>query len=62
MLKCLPANAGDASLIPGSGRSWRRKWQPTPIWGLAGYSLWGHKRAAHDLVAKQQQQQMDMDR
>ena len=23
---------------------------------LAGYSLWGHKRARHDLVTKQQQQ------
>ena len=31
-IKNLPANAGDMSLIPGSGRpSWRRKWQLTPV-------------------------------
>ena len=31
-----PANAGDAGLIPGSGRPlWRRKWQSTPVF-LAG--------------------------
>ena len=24
-------DTGDASLIPKSGRSWRRKWQPTPV-------------------------------
>ena len=31
--KNLPANAGDNSLIPGSGRPpWRRKWQRTPIY------------------------------
>ena len=43
-------NAGDLGSIPGSGKiSWRRKWQPTPIflpeksWGwrsLVGYSPW----------------------
>ena len=27
-----PANAGDASSIPGLGRfPWRRAWQPTPV-------------------------------
>ena len=27
-----PASAGDAGLIPGSGRfPWRRKWQPTLV-------------------------------
>ena len=46
-------NAGDLGSIPGSGRtSWRRKWQPTPVFlpgeshgqrSLAGYSPWGHK-------------------
>ena len=46
-----PAKAGDAGLIPGSGRSpWRRKWRPTPVFlagkshgqrSLAGYSPWG---------------------
>jgi len=41
--------------------SWRRKWQPTAIslpgksHGqriLAGYIPWGHKRAGHELVIK----------
>ena len=27
----MPANAGDASLILGSERSLKRKWQPTPV-------------------------------
>ena len=46
-------NAGDWSLIPGSGRSpWRRKWQPTPVLlpgkshelrSLVGYSPRGYK-------------------
>ena len=32
MIKNLPANAEDACLIPGSGRSpWRGKWLPTPL-------------------------------
>ena len=40
---------------------WRRKWQPTPVFlpgkshgqrSLAGYSPWGHRRVAHDLVTK----------
>ena len=46
----LLANAGDirdTGLIPGSGRPWRRAWQPTPVFlpgeshgqrSLAGYS------------------------
>ena len=45
-------NAGDLSLIPGSGRSirWRREWQSIAVFlpgelyrqrGLAGYSPWG---------------------
>ena len=51
-VKNLPANSGDMSLIPGLGRSWRRKSQPTPGFlpgksygqrSLEGYSLWGHK-------------------
>ena len=52
-VKSLPANAGDKSSIPGSGRlPWRRKWQPTPVFlpgksqgqrNLAGYSLWGQR-------------------
>ena len=44
--------------------SWRRKWQPTPIFlsgkspgqrSLAGYSPWGHKSVRHNLATKQQQ-------
>ena len=31
MVKNSLANAGDIGLIPGSGRSPRRKWQPTPV-------------------------------
>jgi len=50
VVKTLPANAGDArdrGLLAGSGRSWRRKWQSTPVFlpgklhgqrSLAGYS------------------------
>ena len=48
-VKNLPANAGDAALIPGSGKiPWRKKWQPTPVFlpgkfhgqrSLTGYSL-----------------------
>ena len=54
VVKNLPANAGDTGLIPGSGRSPRRKWQPTPIFlpggshgqrSLVGYSLWGCKES-----------------
>ena len=45
--------------------SWRRKWQPTPVFSrgkshgqrsLAGYHSWVCKRARHDLATKQQQQ------
>ena len=46
-------NVGDSGLIPWVGKiSWRRKWQPTPVFlpgeshgqkSLAGYSPWGHK-------------------
>ena len=31
VVKNSPAHAGDTGLTPGSGRSPRRKWQPTPI-------------------------------
>ena len=35
---------------------WSRKWQPTLVQqSLAGSSLWGHRRVAHDLETKQQQ-------
>ena len=45
-------NAGDPGSVPGLGKtSWRRKWQPTPVFlpgkchgerSLASYSPWGH--------------------
>ena len=40
LVKSQPANAEDAGLIPGSGRpiSWKRKWQPTPVF-LPGKSV-----------------------
>jgi len=52
MVKNIPA--GDLSLIPGSGRSSRREWQPTPVFlpgefhgqrSLVGYSLWGFNKS-----------------
>ena len=55
------ANAGDTGLISASG-SWRRKWQPTPIFlpgkfhgqgRMVGYSQWSHKRVGHNVVTKQ---------
>ena len=55
MVKKLPANAGDESLIPGSGRSpGGEKWQPIAVFlpgkshgqrSLAGYSPWGPKES-----------------
>ena len=51
-------NAGDPSSIPGSGRSWRREWQPTPVFlpekfhGLREEPGWlqsmGSQRVGHD--------------
>ena len=60
-------NAGDLGLIPGLGRSpgedplekisWRREWQPTPVFlpgesqgrgSLVGFRLWG--RAESDMT------------
>ena len=47
-------DAGDSSSIPGSGRSCRRKWQPSPVSTpekshgqriLVGYSQWGCKES-----------------
>ena len=53
VVKKLPANAGDAGSIPGSGRfPWKRKLQPNPVFipgksrgqrSLAGYSPWGRE-------------------
>ena len=66
VVKNLPANAGDADSILGSGRfPWRKKWQPTPVFlpgkshgqsSVAGYSPWRHKRVRHDLETNQQYQ------
>ena len=54
MVKNLPANAGDG-FDPWVGKvSWRREWQPTPVFlpgkshgerSLVGYSEWGPKEA-----------------
>ena len=56
VVKNPPIDAGDirdTGSIPGSGRfSWRRAWQPTPVFlpgeshgqrSLAGYNSWGRK-------------------
>ena len=57
VVKNLPGNAGDLSLIRKI--PWRRKWQPTPVFlpgkshgqrSLAGYSPQGLKRVGHDLA------------
>ena len=55
IVKNPPANAGDAGLIPGSGRSPEKgNGQPTPVFlpgesharrSLAGYSPWGRKES-----------------
>ena len=58
VVKNPPANTGDIrdlDSVPGSGRfSWRRAWQPTPIFlpgkthgqrSLAGCSPWGHRES-----------------
>ena len=55
MVKNSPVNVGDVRdtvSIPGLGRSWRRKWQSTPVFlpgkshgqrSLVSYSPWGCK-------------------
>jgi len=61
VVKNLPAK----QKTPFGESLWRKKWQPTPVFlprkshgqmSLEGYSPWGHKRAGHNLVTKQQQQ------
>ena len=42
-------NVGDPSSVPGSGQSWRREWQLSPVF-LPGEFMdrpWGH-RVRHD--------------
>jgi len=68
VVKNPPANVGDArdsGSILGSGRSPRRKWQPTPVFlpekshgqrSLVAYSPWGHKEldtSEHTHVAQE---------
>ena len=55
MVKKSFANVGNAGLIPGGGKTpRRRKWQPTPVFltgkfhgqrSLVGYSPWGRKES-----------------
>ena len=64
VVKNLPANAGDASSIPGWGRSpGEIKGNPRQYSCLGnlmdrgarqGYSSWDFKRVVHDLATKQQ--------
>ena len=65
VVRNLPASGGDASLIPGLGRS-PGEGNGNPLQcsclgnshgqrSLAGYRSWGHKRVGHDLAIKQQQ-------
>ena len=63
MVRNPPANAGDAGLIPGSGRSpggekaTHSSILASEIHGqrsLAGYSPWSCKRIGHNLATKQQ--------
>ena len=64
MVKNLPVNAGDASVISGLGRSlggemathssifaWRIPWTEEPV----GLQSMGSQRVGHDLVTKKQQ-------
>ena len=54
MVKNLPANAGDLSLILGGEDPLEKKMEPTPVFlsgkshgqrSLAGYSPWGRKES-----------------
>ena len=66
VVKNPPANAGDVSSIPGSGRFlWRRKWQPTAVFlpGKAPLDKgdWQTKsmvlqRVGRDLATRQEQE------
>ena len=58
VVKTLPADAGDVTLIPGLGRfPQRRKWQPTPVFlprefpwteEPGGLQSMGSQRVGHD--------------
>ena len=68
VVKNPPASAGDANLIPGSGRP-PGEGNGNPLQysclgkpmdrSLLGYSPWGLQRVGHDLATKQQQQRID---
>ena len=67
MVKNPPANAGDVSSIPGSGRSpGERHGNPLQYSCLVNpmdrgdFRAFGTKRVGHDLVTKQQQQQCEV--
>ena len=60
-----PASVGSVGLIHGQKISWRRQWQPTPVFlpgkpheqrRPVGYSPWSHKRVRHKLATEQQGQ------
>ena len=66
-VKNLPAMQETRVLSLGWEDPWRRKWLPTPVFlpgkfhgqrSLVGYSPWSCKRVGHDLVTKQQLQQI----
>ena len=51
MVKNRSANAGDAGLIPGSGRSLgMRAWQPTPVFLPGEYPWDGKSHGQRSLV------------
>ena len=64
MAKNPPANAGEEVGVQSLGQeiSWRRAWQPNPIFlpgeshgqgSMVGCSSQGHKRIRHDLATEQ---------
>ena len=69
LLRCKETirSAGNTRLIPGLGRSWRRKWQTTPVFlcersygqrSLEGHSTQGLKKVRRDWATEQQQQRL----
>ena len=61
MVKNLPANAGDAGMIPGQEEPLEKEMKHTlPFFPgkshgqrtMEGYSQWGHKRVGQDLATK----------
>ena len=54
VVKNLPANAGEADWIPVRKNTWRRKYQPTPVFLLEIPTDGGAWRAAYHGVSKSQ--------